>query len=291
MGLKKSIEELIKERPYVLFIPVLALVGFMYVYPISTLLIETFSHGVEGIGLDNFAETFADGRFWDAVENSIVWTGGNMAVQLSVALGIAVLLNRKFKGRSISQTLILAPWIIPMAAAVVIWQWLLMPTIGFINQSMIELGIIASPIAFFSDPNLAMGTLIGINSWKYIPIGVVFVLAALRTIPEEVYEAASLDGAGSFRQFKDITFPMIGPRLWFVGIILFAWNFSSFDLIWLTTRGGPDVTGTTTLPVYIYRNMFVTFQRERAFVAGFIMMLVVLIFAIFYFRYMLGGEE
>lgn len=279
--------------PYILIVPVLVLVGFIYIYPVGRSIFDSFNFGLPGIGLGNYAALFNDSFFWISLKNSAIWTVGNMTIQIVVATLIALLLNRAFRGRGISQTLILAPWIIPAVAGAVIWIWLLNPTVGVINSWLLDLGILGSPISFFGDPNIAMGTLIFINSWKYIPIGVVFVLAALRTIPKHVYEAAALDGARYFRQFKDFTMPLIAPRLWFVGIILFAWNFSSFDLIWLTTQGGPNVTATLTLPVYIYRLMFRMFAEGKALAAGTIMAAIVLVFCIFYFRYMLKsrGEQ
>ncbi len=276
--------------PYILIVPVLVLVGFIYIYPVGRSIFDSFNFGLPGIGLGNYAALFNDSFFWISLKNSAIWTVGNMVVQIVVATLIALLLNRAFRGRGVSQTLILAPWIIPAVAGAVIWIWLLNPTVGVINSWLLDLGIIGSPISFFGDPNIAMGTLIFINSWKYIPIGVVFVLAALRTIPKHVYEAAALDGARAFRQFKDFTMPLIGPRLWFVGIILFAWNFSSFDLIWLTTQGGPNVNATLTLPVYIYRLMFRMFAEGKALAAGTIMAAIVLVFCIFYFRYMLKSR-
>ncbi len=276
--------------PYILIVPVLVLVGFIYIYPVGRSIFDSFNFGLPGIGLGNYAALFNDSFFWISLKNSAIWTVGNMVVQIVVATLIALLLNGAFRGRGVSQTLILAPWIIPAVAGAVIWIWLLNPTVGVINSWLLDLGIIGSPISFFGDPNIAMGTLIFINSWKYIPIGVVFVLAALRTIPKHVYEAAALDGARAFRQFKDFTMPLIGPRLWFVGIILFAWNFSSFDLIWLTTQGGPNVNATLTLPVYIYRLMFRMFAEGKALAAGTIMAAIVLVFCIFYFRYMLKSR-
>jgi multiple sugar transport system permease protein len=128
-----------------------------------------------------------------------------------------------------------------------------------------------------------MPFLILLNSWKFIPFGTLLILAALQTIPESVFEAAATDGARGFQQFRYITFPLLGSMIWFVGFLAFAWNFNTFDLIWLTTQGGPG-TATQTLPVLIYRTAFKIFRLGEAATMSVFIALLLLVIGILYLK-------
>jgi len=129
-----------------------------------------------------------------------------------------------------------------------------------------------------------MPFLILLNSWKFLPFGTLLILAALQTIPESVLEAAAVDGAKGFQQFRYITFPLLGSMIWFVGFLAFAWNFNTFDLIWLTTQGGPG-TATQTLPVLIYRTAFKVFRLGEASAISVIIVVLLLAIGVVYLRF------
>ncbi|MGE5606750.1 MAG: carbohydrate ABC transporter permease [Bacteroidota bacterium] len=237
------------------------------------------------VGFLNYQQLFADSNFWKSFINSLVWTLGNLVLQLTLPTLVALFLNRKFFGRNFTRSIILTPWIIPAIVAAIIWRWLLEPTVGIINLILQSLHWVNGPISFLGEPNTAMISLICVNTWRFAPLGIVLILASLQTIPHELYEAAHVDGATPVQEFTYITFPLLGNVVWFVGLLASIWTFNIFDLIWLMTTGGPG-TATQTIPVLIYRTAFKTLQMGMASAMAIISSIFLIGLGIIYFRYM-----
>ncbi len=279
---------------YLYILPILVLIGIIFIYPLSQVLISSFYNirlgAQEGIfvGLDNYRLIFSEPVFWKSVRSSLIWTFGNLILQLIIPLGVAILLNQKLRGMHFARTLILLPWIIPMVALAVSMRWMLLPGIGIFNE--ILKNTIGTQISFLSSKSTAMPTLIILNTWKWLPFGTLLILTALQTIPREVYEAARVDGANFWKQFIYITFPLLGKVIWFMGYLILVWNFNTFDTIWLTTEGGPGHI-MQTLTILVYRRAFKVFRLGEGAAIATIGAALLMVMGILYFKFLSPKRE
>jgi multiple sugar transport system permease protein len=279
---------------YLYILPILVLIGIIFIYPLSQVLISSFYNirlgAKEGIfvGLDNYRLIFSEPVFWKSVRSSLIWTFGNLILQLIIPLGVAILLNQKLRGMHFARTLILLPWIIPMVALAVSMRWMLLPGIGIFNE--ILKNTIGTQISFLGSQSAAMPTLIILNTWKWLPFGTLLILTALQTIPREVYEAARVDGANFWKQFIYITFPLLGKVIWFMGYLILVWNFNTFDTIWLTTEGGPG-HAMQTLPILVYRRAFKVFRLGEGAAIATIGAALLMVMGLLYFKFLSPKKE
>lgn len=279
---------------YLYILPILVLIGIIFIYPLSQVLISSFYNirlgAQEGIfvGLDNYRLIFSEPVFWKSVRSSLIWTFGNLILQLIIPLGVAILLNQKLRGMHFARTLILLPWIIPMVALAVSMRWMLLPGIGIFNE--ILKNTIGAQINFLGSQSAAMPTLIILNTWKWLPFGTLLILTALQTIPREVYEAARVDGANFWKQFIYITFPLLGKVIWFMGYLILVWNFNTFDTIWLTTEGGPGHI-MQTLTILVYRRAFKVFRLGEGAAVATIGAALLMVMGILYFKFLSPKRE
>lgn len=279
---------------YLYILPILVLIGIIFIYPLSQVLISSFYNirlgAQEGIfvGLDNYRLIFSEPVFWKSVRSSLIWTFGNLILQLIIPLGVAILLNQKLRGMHFARTLILLPWIIPMVALAVSMRWMLLPGIGIFNE--ILKNTIGAQINFLGSQSAAMPTLIILNTWKWLPFGTLLILTALQTIPREVYEAARVDGANFWKQFIYITFPLLGKVIWFMGYLILVWNFNTFDTIWLTTEGGPGHI-MQTLTILVYRRAFKVFRLGEGAAVATIGAALLMVMGILYFKFFSPKRE
>ncbi|MFY1691890.1 carbohydrate ABC transporter permease [Plantactinospora sp. WMMB782] len=273
---------------YALVAPLVLVMLGVIGYPLlNTVLLSLQDQGVVGsdsnfVGLANYTQAFGDGAFWAAIGRSGIWLFGNLLVQTLMAFGTALLIGRSGRWARASRTWVLIPWVIPTVAVAVIWQWLGNSNYGIVPKLAAAVGIdgLGSP---FGDSALAMPALILMNSWHWFPLGAVVIFGALRTIPGEIYEAARVDGADSWRIFWRITFPLLQPVLFALGLVGSLWSFNIVDSIYLVTKGGPaDVS--TTAPVFIYNKAFNQFQASDAAAVSVITIILLAAVAAFYIR-------
>lgn len=276
---------------YVFLLPILLLILCVFVYPFISVFVLSFYSTKFGFGrmdfagLKNYLTLFREPLFWTSVRNSFVWTVMSLAIQLTVPLIFALLLNQRFRGRTLVRSLMLIPWVTPTVVVAIMGRWMLEPTVGIVNRILIRLGLTPHPVNFLGSISGALPTLVFLNSWQFIPFGTLLILAALQTIPRELAEAARVDGAGSWRVFLHLTFPLLSPMIGFVAFLAFVWNFNSFGLIWLTTEGGP-MNATMTVPVLIYRKAFRTFNMGEAAALSSMSGLVLATLGVLYFKFM-----
>jgi multiple sugar transport system permease protein len=233
-------------------------------------------------GIDNYVALFTDPAFWTSFLNTLIWTASSVALQVVIGVAVALLMHGTFVGRAFARGLVLFPYLLPTAVAVLVWRWLFNDLYGFLNFLLLRLGLIDQPVAWLSHMPDAMISVILVGTWKFFPFVVIAVLARLQSIPLGLYEAARIDGASSWAQFTDITLPQIAGVLAIVGLLRAIWDFKEFDLVYLMTGGGPGI-GTQTLPILVYRQAFqmLNFGRGAAVavaMCGF-MMLFFLIYA------------
>lgn len=274
--------------------PVLVLIGMIFIYPLIQVGISSFYDirmgAQEGlfVGLDNYRLIFSEPVFWKSIRSTLIWTFCSLILQLIIPLGVAILLNQKLKGVHFIRTSILLPWIIPMVALAVSMRWMLMPGMGIFNEVLKN--TIGTQINFLGSQSAAMPTLIVLNTWKLLPFGTLLILTALQTIPEEIYEAARVDGANFWRQFIYITFPLLGKVIWFMGFLVLVWNFNTFDTIWLTTEGGPGHI-MQTLPILVYRRAFKVFRLGEGAAIATIGAIFLMIVGVLYFKFLSPKRE
>jgi multiple sugar transport system permease protein len=223
---------------------------FLSLHRVSTLTLRT-----EWIGLANYRALLADREFWTAFVNTLVWTAGAVTLQLVLGVGMALLLNGRLVARSAARGLVLFPYLLPTAVAVLVWRWLFNDLYGLINQVLMATGLVSAPVAWLSQSHTAMAAVILVGAWKFFPFVVLAVLARLQSIPETLYEAARIDGASRWAQFWDVTLPQLAGVLAVVVLLRSIWDFKEFDLIYLMTGGGPGIS-TETLPILVYREAF-----------------------------------
>ncbi|HVY61520.1 MAG TPA: sugar ABC transporter permease [Planctomycetota bacterium] len=205
-------------------------------------------------GLDNFALLARDARFWNALWNTVYFAAVSVTAELALGLGMAMALRRAFPGRALVRAAILVPWAIPGAVAAKMWQWLFMPGSGLIDY------VLARPdLDWLGSPTLALHAAIAADVWKTTPFVALLVLAGLETIPEDLYRAARVDGAGALRTFFEVTLPLLRPALAVAAIFRTLDALRVFDAVFVLTGGGPANT-TETLSIYAYKVLFQTLQ-------------------------------
>jgi multiple sugar transport system permease protein len=223
---------------------------FLSLHKVSTLTLRT-----QYVGLANFQALLTDPAFRTSFVNTLVWTVGAVTLQVVLGVSAALLLNGKLVARSAARGLVLFPYLLPTAVAVLVWRWLFNDLYGLVNYALMSAGLIDAPLPWLSRSPNAMITVILVGTWKFFPFVVIAVLARLQSIPESLYEAARVDGAGRWSQFWDITLPQLAGVLSVVILLRSIWDFKEFDLIYLMTGGGPGIS-TQTLPILVYRQAF-----------------------------------
>jgi multiple sugar transport system permease protein len=236
------------------------------------------------VGLHNYLTVLQDSRFWAAVGRSVGWLLGNAAVQTVLAFVAALLLNRVGWLARRARIWVMFPWVIPTVAVAIIWQWLLNANYGVVNYVMQAANVLTRPLNVFGKPATSLAGLVLVNAWHWFPLGAVIILGALQTIPEEVLEAAKVDGANAWQTFWRITVPMLGKVLFALGLVGTLWSFNIMDTIYLITRGGP-ADASTTAPVYVYETAFKSFRAAQAASASVISVIVLAVFAFLYIRF------
>jgi len=235
------------------------------------------------VGFSNYTELLGSGIFWRGLRANLVWTAGTLVLQIVFGVLAALMLHQNMLFRSLARALILFPYFISTVVAVLVWRWLFNDLYGILNHLLLLAGLIDMPVDWLGSMPNAMISLVLVGAWKYFPFVVIAVLARLQTIPETLYEAASIDGAGPLARFWDVTLPQLRSVLVIVILLRAIWDFKEFDLIFLLTGGGP-IDSTQTLPLLVYQEAFSMQDMGRASAVAVLMMAVMLVFMTAYFR-------
>jgi multiple sugar transport system permease protein len=254
--------------PYLLILPSILFLLAIEFYPLGVGLLEAFKYhnrvqpwATHYNGLDNFVKAFNDHTVRVALRTSFVMMFGIVGLSYILGLIAGVLLNLDIKMRGLYRALILIPWVAPPVVSLISWQWMLSDQFGIINRILIRLGVIGEhePILWLADPDLAMLSIIVVGSWTRFPFMMITVLAALSAIPDDLREAAALDGATTFQTFRHIIFPLILPVSVIATLLQAIWVFNDFSLPFVLTGGGP-ANATTPLILLAYREAFQRFN-------------------------------
>jgi ABC-type sugar transport system permease subunit len=201
------------------------------------------------IGLDNYAEAFRDPRFWSALAHTGFFAVTSVGIELIVGLGLALALNRAFRARGIVRASVLIPWAIPTVVSALLWRFMFEGDSGIVNTMLVSLGVLREPVVWFIHPAAAWVPVILADVWKTTPFVALLLLAGLQNIDASLYEAARIDGASAWRQFRHVTLPLLKPAILVALIFRTLDAFRVFDLIYALTGGGP---GTSTEPIALY---------------------------------------
>lgn len=201
----------------------------------------------EFIGLDNYINLFQDARFLNSLWNTIYFTVFSVLLEFLIGLGVALLMNAKFKGRGFMRAAMLIPWAVPTVISSQMWRWMYNDNYGVISNLFYHLGILKEGTPILSDPSLAMNAIISVDVWKTTPFVALLLLAGLQTIPSQLYEAARIDGASKWKQFTSITLPILKPTIAVTLIFRTLDALRVFDIVFIMTPGNQD---TETLSVY-----------------------------------------
>lgn len=203
------------------------------------------------IGLENFVNALSDEVFWISAWHTLIWIGLTVPCQMLLGLGTALLLNREFRWRGLARALIIIPWALPSVITALMWRWIYDANSGVLNDILIRLGVLQSAFPWLADPDTALLSIVLTLTWQGFPFFAVMILAGLQSIPKSYYEAAAIDGATTWQQFRHVTLPGIAGVLVTATLLRLIWVANSIDVIFVMTGGGPGYA-TYTLPLYAF---------------------------------------
>jgi multiple sugar transport system permease protein len=250
-------------QAWALLLPLLVIILTVTGYPlISTVRLSFTDASLTGrhvaqhwVGFENYAYVFTDPDFGDAFRRTLYFTFVSVGFEILLGVLVALLLNREFAGRTIVRAIMVLPWALPTIVNAMMWRLIYNPEFGAWNALLSQLGLIDSYQSWLGTPGTAMNMVILADVWKNYPLVAIIVLAALQTIPRELYEAADIDGAGPWVKFWKVTFPAILGPLSVALILRMIEAFKVFDIIYLMTRGGPADT-TKSVSFFVYQESF-----------------------------------
>lgn len=273
----------------------IAVFGVIF-YPLfRTVLISTFevksAVAVDPpfIGLGNFQQALTSPGFWAATGRTMYFTLVSTGLELFLGFMIAWLLNKRFRGRWLVQAFIILPWAIPTIVNAAMWKGIYNAQYGALNGLLSQLGLIDSYQVWLADPFLSLNLLIVADAWKTTPLVAIFLLAGLSAIPDELYEAAKVDRAGSIRTFFSITIPLLAPSIALVLVLRTVEAIKVFDIVYAMTRGGP-ANGTQTISFYAYVTAFSEQNYGLGSAISLIVLIIVLVLSTVYLRLMRRSE-
>jgi sn-glycerol 3-phosphate transport system permease protein len=273
--------------PYLFIAPSLLIFATFDIYPIFYSLYLSFmkwnliSPEKTFVGFDNYTTLATSEEFRTAISNTVLFTIGRVFGSLAIAMVLAMLLNTKKRWATWTQAAVFSPHVISMVSVSILWLWLMDPTSGLLNYLLGLVGI--SPLKWLAASNTALMSVIIVTVWKAIGYDMVILLSGMQSIPEELYEAAKIDGAHAGHRFFKITIPMLSPTIFFLMVTSTIASFQVFDSVRVMTGGGPG-DSTNVLVYYIYQYGFRFFKIGQATAASIVLFLIVLGITIFQFK-------
>jgi multiple sugar transport system permease protein len=229
---------------YLLVAPVVILLLGLVAYPFViavylSLTDRTIGNPGQFIGLTNVERLLKDQIYLQALRNTVIYTAGATVLKLVAGFGVALLINERFRFRQAVRSAILLPWIVPAVLGTLAWMWIFAPNFSVLNWILINLGLSKTGLPWLVDTNLALFSVILVNTWRGIPFFAITLLAGLQAIPTELYEATAIDGAGKLARFWYVTLPLMLPILLITLVLSIIWTFSDFQIVYGLTGGGP----------------------------------------------------
>jgi arabinogalactan oligomer/maltooligosaccharide transport system permease protein len=275
--------------PHVLLAPSLVVMLGLVAYPLlynvwlafSGMNLYTF-RDAPFVGLQNFREIFGSRILYGVFAKTLVWTVVNVTLHVGIGVGLALLLDRPMRGRGVYRALLILPWAMPQYITALTWRGLFNYEYGAVNLVLQRVGI--QPVAWLSDPTAAFSAAIAANVWLGFPFMMVVALGALQSIPREMYEAVSMDGAGAWQRFRIVTLPMLRPVLAPAVALGLIWTFNNLNVLWLVTEGGKPANQSHILVTYVYNEAFTLYRYGYAAAFSLVIFAVLIVFLVAYLR-------
>jgi multiple sugar transport system permease protein len=280
----------------VALVPTFFFLACFYIYPKVFNLETSFTDlslfglrkGGEWVGIDNYVEILASGDFRRVVWNTVIWlTIVGVSVRIALGLALAFLLNspvlKRWRLQTLARILLIVPWATPPVVAIVVWRWLLDPRVGAINDTLMSLGIVDQPVAFLAERLWVWPALITIITWNTLPLVTLTFMASLQSLPEELLEAARIDGASRWQQIRYVYLPHLKPAIIVMVLMSTFWTFNNFVYVWLVTGAGPGLY-TNVMATEVYIQAFINGRFGFSAATGIIMATIMTIFGLIYLR-------
>ena len=235
------------------------------------------------VGAANFARVFADPVFLDALLRTLEWTVAVVGGTVLIATGVALILHQEFIGRSLARTLVMLPWSISLSMAAIVWLWAFDGDHGMVNAALRELGLMRGNVQWMARAATAFPVEIGVGIIVSVPFSVTILLGGLASVPGDIYEAASIDGASRWQAFRHLTLPLLRSFINIAVVLNVIYVFNSFPIIWVMTQGGPD-NSTHILVTYLYELAFRLGRPGPAAAVSLAMLAIVFVFTMIYVR-------
>ncbi|MFC3085572.1 carbohydrate ABC transporter permease [Tabrizicola soli] len=276
-----------KSVPLMMILPGLALALAIIGYPIFDLAwtsmqdVSRFGKLTGFNGGENYHEVFADPLFWESLWRTGIWTFAVVGGTLAISMPVAMILNDDFHGRGLARVIIMLPWAISLTMTAVVWRWALNGRAGLLNATLMNAGIIDQPVEWLATASTAFVVEILVGILVSIPFTTTILLGGLSSMPQDAYEAAVVDGASGWDQFRHITLPLMKPFINIAIVLNVIYVFNSLPIIWVMTEGGP-ANGTDILVTYLYKLAFRFGQLGKAAAISLVMFFVLLAFTMLY---------
>jgi multiple sugar transport system permease protein len=280
----------------VALVPTFFFLACFYIYPTVFNLETSFTDlslfglrkGGDWVGIDNYVEILASGDFRRVVWNTVIWlTVVGVTVRIALGLALAFLLNspilKRWRLQTLARILLIVPWATPPVVAIVVWRWLLDPRVGAINSTLMALGIVDQPVAFLAERLWVWPALITIITWNTLPLVTLTFMASLQSLPEELLEAARIDGASRWQQIRFVYLPHLKPAIIVMVLMSTFWTFNNFVYVWLVTGAGPGLY-TNVMATEVYIQAFINGRFGFSAATGIIMATIMTIFGLIYLR-------
>lgn len=284
--MKKKIRVKETGRIWLFVLPALIPLIVFWIYPILRSVFisltdwDYMSPTYNFVWFDNFIALWKDQRFYDALWNTVVFSVGTLIPTIVLGLGLALLLQRSFRGSGIIKFILFSPWITPTVAVSIVWTWIYEPDTGIANAILNFFGL--PGLQWIKSSQTAMLAVIIVTVWKSLGYAMIFYLSALEKVPKELYEASGMDGAKSWQRFRDVTLPCISPTTFFLMIITMVNSLQAYDQIQILTQGGPS--GSTRTLLYMYYQLgFEEFNMGQATAVAIVLILITVLLSVVQF--------
>lgn len=284
--MKKKIRVKETGRIWLFVLPALIPLIVFWIYPILRSVFisltdwDYMSPTYNFVWFDNFIALWKDQRFYDALLNTVVFSVGTLIPTIVLGLGLALLLQKSFRGSGIIKFILFSPWITPTVAVSIVWTWIYEPDTGIANAILNFFGL--PGLQWIKSSQTAMLAVIIVTVWKSLGYAMIFYLSALEKVPKELYEASGMDGAKSWQRFRDVTLPCISPTTFFLMIITMVNSLQAYDQIQILTQGGPS--GSTRTLLYMYYQLgFEEFNMGQATAVAIVLILITVLLSVVQF--------
>ena len=247
---RESVFSWLMLTPPLLFL--IAFLGYPFCYGVYLSFVSRqVAQAPRFVGLGNFVNLWNDPIFWQAAWNTFRFTGAATILKLGGGLAMALVMHQNFRFKGVTRAVLLLPFIVPTVLSTVAWQWILDPGMGLFNRGLVFFGLMHQGPSWLGNPTLAMVSVILVNTWRGLPFFGITILAGLQTVPAELMESATIDGAGPWGRFRHVTLPLLMPVIFIVTVFSIIFTFFDFQLVYVLTGGGP-ANATHLMATYAY---------------------------------------